>query len=274
MSGGPETGDPGRFTTVNMSLSSLVSLAYNLKRYEYSGPSWMDSERFDIVAKVPLGATKEQFRVMLQNLLADRFKLAIHREKKDMQVYELVVGKNGSKLKESEPDPAANDAATAGGPNAGTPPPPPPPPPPGIAGMPRFTTNKDGFPALPAGMAKGRGPMTMIGPNGRASSQGSGMSMDQIVTFLANQIAKPVTDATGLKGKYDFRLQWAVEMRGGMMPPPPGADANASLPSAPDDSGPTIYAAIQDQLGLKLEQKKGQIDLLVVDHAEKVPTEN
>ncbi len=283
INGGPESPDPGRFTTENMALSGLVTYAYNLKRYEYSGPSWMDGERFDILAKVPPGTTKEQFRVMLQNLLAERFKLAIHREKKDSQVYELVAAKNGPKLKESVDGPAPADAARAGGPDAGasgTPPPPPPPPPPG--GMPKISMDKEGFPVLPPGVGKGRGPMTMM-MNGRARSQGDGMSMDQIVTFIANQIGKPVTDGTGLKGKYDFRLMWAMESMGrggGMMPPPPpggrgeGGMGAAPIPRASEDSGPTFYSALQDQLGLKLEQKKGQIDILVVDRAEKVPTEN
>jgi uncharacterized protein (TIGR03435 family) len=242
----------------------------------------MDTERFDIVAKVPKGATKEQFRVMLQNLLRERFKLTIHREKKDSQIYELVAAKNGPKLKESVEEPAPADAAKNGGPDAGAPgapPPPPPPPPPG--GMPRITMDKEGFPVLPPGMGKGRGPMIIM-MNGKARAQGDGLSMEQIVTFLSNQIGKPVTDGTGLKGKYDLKLQWAPESmgRGGMMPPPPGAgrgmgaEGAGPVPSASEDSGPTFYAAIQDQLGLKLEQKKGQIDILVVDRAEKVPTEN
>jgi uncharacterized protein (TIGR03435 family) len=271
MTGGPETPDPGRWTTENFSLASLVTLAYNLKRYEYSGPSWMDTERFDIVAKVPLGATKEQFRVMLQNLLVERFKLTFHNEKKEMQVYELMVAKNGPKLKESVEEPPSAEAAKAGGPDAGAlgaPPPPPPPPPGGV--MPRITMDKEGFPVLPGGMA-GRGPMTIM-MNGRARTQAFRQSSQQIADMLSNQIGKPVTDATGLKGKYDFKLQWAADSMGRMPPPPPGAEGGA--PSPPEDSGPTIYAAIQDQLGLKLEQKKGQVEMLVVDHAEKVPTEN
>src|SRR6185369_276003 len=166
--GGPGTPDPGRYTTENMSLSNLISTAYDLKRYQYSGPSWLDGERFDIVAKVPEGATKEQFRVMLQNLLAERFKVAVHREKKEMQVYELLVAKGGLKIKESVEEPAETPP---GGPAAGSsgtaaPPPPPPPPPGGGGPMPRFELDKEGFPILPRSFA-GKGPM-MIMMNGRA----------------------------------------------------------------------------------------------------------
>ncbi len=88
--------------------------AYGVKTYQISGPAWLDTERFDIVAKVPQGATKDDVKLMLQNLLADRFKLTLHREKKDMPMYALLVAKNGPKLKESPPDdPNANDAAPA-----------------------------------------------------------------------------------------------------------------------------------------------------------------
>jgi uncharacterized protein (TIGR03435 family) len=272
--GGPGTGDPGRWTAENFSLANLIFAAYDLKRYQYSGQGWMEDTRFDVVVKVPEGATKEQFRVMLQNFLADRFKLAIHHEKKEMQVYELVIARTGLKLKESAPEPV--DATKAGAPGAGTPsapPPPPPPPPPGV--FQQASLDKEGFPILPAGILQpGRPPMTIM-EMGRARTLGIRLSMEQIVTFLSNQIAKPVTDATGLKGKYDLRLLWSREATGGMAPPPPpGAPGGAPVPAASEDTGPGIFAAIQDQLGLKLEQKKGQVDVLVVDRAERVPTEN
>src|SRR5258706_15278617 len=99
--GGPGTGDPTRFTASNFSLSNLITTAYDLRPYQLTAPSWVNSERFDVVAKVPEGATKEQFRAMLQNLLVERFKLVIHRETKELPVFELVVGKGGPKFKES-----------------------------------------------------------------------------------------------------------------------------------------------------------------------------
>src|ERR1017187_2245597 len=117
--GGPGSTDPGRLSCQNVSLSNFISTAYNLKRYQFAFPAWMDDARFDITAKAPAGATKEQLRSMEQNLLAERFKLVIHYEKKEMTVYELIVGKNGPKLKEAVPDPAAPpDSAPPSGPPA------------------------------------------------------------------------------------------------------------------------------------------------------------
>lgn len=261
-SGGPGTKDPTRVTYENFSLSNLVTEAYDIKRYQISGPSWLDSERFDVKAKVPEGATKEQYRLMLQNLLAERFKLTLHHDKKEMPMYELVVAKNGPKMKESVDDPAPKDD-----PAPASPPP---------SGPPKFTMDKDGYPVLPPGS----GPMTIM-MNGRARMQVSKMSMQDFAGRLSGQVSRPVTDATGLKGKYDFILSWAADGMGprgpgGLMPPPPPPpEGGVPMASTPDlDSGPTLFAAIQQQLGLKLEPKKGLVDILVIDHMEKVPTEN
>jgi uncharacterized protein (TIGR03435 family) len=109
--GGPRSADPGRWVGENLSISDLVHNAYNLKRHEYSGPSWMGDARFDIQAKVPAGATRDDVKLMLQGMLEERFHLQFHRETKEMAGFELVVAKNGPKLKESEPQqPAAAGA--------------------------------------------------------------------------------------------------------------------------------------------------------------------
>src|SRR5882724_6411524 len=99
--GGPGTPDPGLWKCQNLSLSNMVTNAYNLKYYEITAPAWMNEVRFDITAKIPEGTTKEQFLLMRQNLLDERFKLMFHREKKEVPGYELVVAKNGPKLKEA-----------------------------------------------------------------------------------------------------------------------------------------------------------------------------
>jgi uncharacterized protein (TIGR03435 family) len=255
--GGPGSKDPGRWTVQNMSLSNLVTMAYNLKRYEYSGPSWLDAERFDITAKVPEGATREQFRQMIQNMLRERFGLQVHREKKELQGYDLVVAKNGPKLSESVPEPPQPEGTGRGTASM-----------PGPPGPPRL--DKDGFPELPPG----RGSM-MIMMNGRARSRQHESTSEQIANMLANQLSKPVTDATGLKGKYDFTLTWSTGNGMRAVPPPPGGGPESPLANMPDtDSGPTIFGAVQEQLGLKLESKKVTIELVVVDHIEKIPTEN
>jgi uncharacterized protein (TIGR03435 family) len=267
--GGPGTSDPERVSYRRMSLSELAIDAYAIKRFQLSGPSWLDSERFDIVAKAPPGATKEQVRLMLQNLLAERFKLTTHWEKKELPKYSLVVAKNGSKLKESAEDPVPKDGAAA----------PDPPPPP--AGPQKLTMGKDGFPILPPGASAGPGPMIVM-MNGRARMQVSKESMHDFAVTLSNQLSRQVVDETALRGKYDFILYWAPESGGPMAPPPPppgvapgGPTGAGPMPGSADgETFPDLFVAIQQQLGLRLEAKRGPVDILVIDHAEKAPAEN
>lgn len=254
--GGPGSTDPGRLSCQNVSLSNFISTAYNLKRYQFAFPAWMDDARFDITAKAPAGATKEQLRSMEQNLLAERFKLVIHYEKKEMTVYELIVGKNGPKLKEAVPDPAAPaDSAPPSGPPA--------------IGTLKF--DGDGFPILPLRS----GSMRMTVMNDRMRMQASDQTMEQFASMLSGQLGKPVTDATGIKGKYDITLTCSPEGMGSMrMIPAPVSDGGDAMAAPQTDGAPTVFEAVQQQLGLKLEQKKGSVDILIVDHVEKVPTEN
>lgn len=291
MRGGPGTNDPGQISYSNVSLKNVLMAAYGVRVYQIQGPNWLDSERFDIAAKIPQGATKEEFKVMLQNLLAERFKLTLHRETKDLPMYALLVGKNGPKMKESVDDPAPGDggAQPAGGPSSAAPP-----PPPGGGGgggmagggsggaSGHVTVGRDGMPQLPRGASRG-GLMTTAS-NGRFRMIGNRQPMAGLVDMLANQLSRPVVDLTELKGNYDFTLDFAPDegqrMMGpmGAMPPVahmpegggPGPGANASDPQA----GPSIFTAVQEQLGLKLEPRKGPVDLLVIDRVEKTPTEN
>ena len=275
MNGGPGTRDPGQITITNMSIKDLMTSAYNVKSYQVTGPDWMDSQRFDIVAKVPVGATKDDTNVMMQNLLQERFGLKLHHETKDMAMYALVIGKNGPKLKESEEDPPPADGATAGpgGPDAL---------PPGPMALPKI--GKDGMPELPAGMRR-QGIMMMM-MNGKMRMVATKAPIARLVDTLARQYDRPVTDQTGLTKKYDFTLDFAPEtsMMKGLPAPPPGGGM-AGPPGGGDGAGmhgdaPTggevasLAVAIQEQLGLKLESKKGPVDLLVVDHLERTPTEN
>jgi uncharacterized protein (TIGR03435 family) len=256
--GGPGTTDPGRLSCQNTSLSNLVTNAYNLKRYQIgtsSFPAWMDNARFDVTAKIPAGATREEVRLMEQNLLAERFKLAVHFEKKEMQVFELTIGKNGPKLKESEAPPEQPVEAAPAMPMT-----------PG-----KMQRDKDGFTVLP----RRSGMMGFSSINGRVRIQATDQTMEQFATMLSNQMAKPVTDATGLKGKYDITLTCSAESMGIMAVRMGSAPPDAPAPPAPDaEPAPTLMEAVQQQLGLKLEQKKGTVDVVMVDHAEKTPIEN
>ena len=224
--GGPGTADPELLTCRYYSLSNLVMMAYNLRAFQFSGPGWMDTERYDLRTKIPSGATMEQFRLMQQNLLAERFRLQFHYEKKEMQAYDLIVVKKNPNLKES---PEAS--ASAANEQAWHPP-----------------------------MA---GPPVRL----RAAHRGLEESMTTLARFVSDVLGMPITDATGLKGRYDFTLTWMAEPRRFLAEPPAAV--------APDDDpGLTIEGALKDQLGLGLKKKKEEVDVLVIDHAEKAPTEN
>jgi uncharacterized protein (TIGR03435 family) len=266
--GGPGTKDPGRIDYPNTSLKSLLMLAYEVKNYQITGPSWLDTERFDINATMPPETTKEQFHVMLQNLLAERFKLAIHRETKELPMYALVVNKGGPKMKESEPVAATNEADAA------------PRPPAPLSGPPKI--GPDGFPILPAPMGGRAGLFTMMMP-GRARLIGQQQTMLDLANQLTGQLGRPVTDATGLTAKYDFTVTFSPEGLNGPMGPmgpmpvrvavagPSGAES-VYVPDG--EAAPNLFGALQGQLGLKLEPKKGDVEMIVVDRIEKTPTEN
>ncbi len=287
LQGGPGSGDPGRVTYTFSTIRDLMVDAYSVKRYQVSGgPNWLDSERFDIVAKVPEGATKEQVKVMLQNLLAERFKLTLHRETKELPMYALVVGAKGPKLKDStatdtppasDPQPKEGGRGEAGAQAAASPPP----LPPSLRGM---KIGPDGYPETPPMAAGHAGNFMMMTPNG-ACLLSSGQTMDGLATQLSSRFDRPVIDQTGLKGKYDLKLRYDPSSmpggRGGPVrmikdgpgPGPAGGDpANRVAPDG--DPPPGIFNALQEQLGLKLEARKGPVDLLVIDRVQKTPTEN
>ena len=238
----PTPRDPGRFMRRDTPLATLIMTAYHLNGFEFSGPSWLTSARFDITAKVPEGATQAQQMAMLQNLLAERFGLQVHREKREMPAYDLVIAKGGVKFKEYVPPPPPKD---------GEPPPAPS----------KFALDEDGYPvAHPGG-----GWLSM---NGKWALHDD-ITIERFARILSGQLQRPVHDATGLTGMYDLAMRW-VE---GVGAPSAGTeDAAAAAPSG--NGGPGLFAALQAQLGLKLESKKGVVEVLVVDRCQRMPTEN
>ncbi len=243
--GGPDTNEAGRWTCENMSLQDLILMAHELQPFQLSGPSWLNQARFNILARIPAAATKPELRQMLQTLLVERFRLKFHRERKEGAGYDLVVAKNGPKLTVSKPrDPDAPAPKIAGG----------------------LKTGADGLPELPPGV-----PM-MVSSAGKVRRQAVGDTMQDLAGLLARRVGRPVTDATGLKGRYDFTLTWSSRADAGAMPPISHGGPGSYSP--PPDDYPTLMNAIQEQLGLKLEPKKGQVEMLVIDGVEKVPTEN
>jgi uncharacterized protein (TIGR03435 family) len=238
VSGGPGSSDPGRIDYQNITLGSLVQGAYNLPFYRLSAPAWFNTERYDINATIPGGSTEEQFRQMLQNLLAGRFKLAAHREAKEIPVYQLTVAKGGPKFKawSAEDERKLAEAAADRAPRSVRP-------------------DADGYPVLPAGQA-----FSML--NGHARFRGERELMPNFAEVMSGMgMDRPILDATGLKGQYGFTLSWVFRI--------PGAPAPADIDTAPD-----LFAALQEQLGLKLEPARAPMELLVVDHAEKTPVQN
>lgn len=228
---------PDGFSATNASLQMLICLALDLNNNQLSGiPGWAKSARYDIEAKVDpseVSALKDlsfaQKRKMVEKLLEDRFGLKLRPETKKMPVYALVVGKSGSRLKETNPGETYPD---------------------GLKGP-------DG---------KGGAGMMRMGPDGLT---GQGVPISNLVRALSNMVGRTVIDRTGLTGKYDFTL--SVHDFGMMAPPPQkmdGGPPGQGAETTNEDSGPSIFTAIQDQLGLKLESEKAPLAVYVVEQVE------
>ncbi|MBZ5601510.1 MAG: TIGR03435 family protein [Acidobacteriia bacterium] len=185
-----------RVVATNVTAKTLIEIAYDVRKPQVSGgPNWLDSEGFDIEAKSARSLSGPQMRLMLQSLLADRFKLTLHRETREQPVYDLVVAKGGPKLKAADPKEAG-------------------------------------------ALRVGKGQVT-----------GMKAPMSWLAQFLSGEaLDRLVIDQTGLGGEYDFTLQWTP-------------DASADSPS--------IFTAVQEQLGLQLRAEKGPVEVLVVDRLEK-----
>jgi bla regulator protein BlaR1 len=245
----------GRFSATNVTVKQLIWFAYGLRGdYLLQGlPGWADSDHYDVVAtpekeepgKMDQEEAQKAMRIRLQNLLAERFGLKVHPETKELPVYVLVVAKGGPKLVESK------------------------------EGAPDLVQPYDGR----GGLAPGAGVRTKEGGRaggGRPSVMRAGRGMftaqEASITALAEQlsmtIGRKVIDHTGLTGKYDIQLHWTPDPaeQGPKGPVDPGAEP-------PAENGPSLFTAIQEQLGLKLDSQKGPVEVYVIDHIEK-PTEN
>jgi uncharacterized protein (TIGR03435 family) len=197
----------GVVTLANATLSDCLKFAYSLTTdQQIAGPDWINQKmvRFEVTGKAPADTPDGQLMLMLQALLKERFQLAMHTEPREIQHYELVIGKNGPKLKESMVN--ALDAT-------------------GAARLDGIKSNR--------------------------------MTMNKLASLLSRMTRISVIDKTGLTGYYQFDLKYADERQ-----------------PVENQVGPSVFTAVQEQLGLKLESKKSPVDVLVIDHAEKVPLEN
>jgi uncharacterized protein (TIGR03435 family) len=224
----PVTAAGDRFTTTAANLIFVLQYAYQRSdgaKLRYSDiigvPEWANSDAFDIEAKAegaPL--SQDQMRLMVRSLLADRFKLKAHIEKRELPVYELVVVKSGPKLKPAD-------------------------------------LQSDGKRQL-IGMPSPSGSLTLKMTNTRTS-------LSNLSSMLQSYAGRPIIDKTGLDGQFDVSLQFTPETL--------SAAPAAGNPSPPDPSGASLFTAVQEQLGLKLEPAKGQVEVLQIDSVER-PSEN
>lgn len=216
---GPAKGDPdpvvsiagGNLTMRNVTLKDMLGVAYGLKDHQLAGPGWLGSDRFDVAAK-SAAATGDQVRLMLQGLLAERFKLETHRETRDLAVAEMVAGKNGARLSKAKPE----------------------------------------------------GPAAIGIDNGRMTF--ANYSMARLAGYLSRSAPQPVVDATNIDGFYDFSVRVLDTPSDNL------GDVKRAIGMATRDG--SLTRMVVEELGLRLETRKGPVEVLVVDRAERSPIEN
>lgn len=236
-----QPGPGGGIRITNMSLKDMIMIAWRVQPFQMSGgPAWIDSARYDIVAKPEAKISQSEIPAMLQSLLADRFQVRLRSETKEMPVYALVLarkdGKPGPDLMESKEgdcqkfDPAQPPARPE--------------------------------PAAPPPRYCGR---LMMGPNRITAIA---VPLSSLIPTLSRMLGRQVVDQTGLKGNFDLNVTWTPDETQAFPPRPPGEN------SAPSDSAaPSFFTAFQERLGLKFESKKGPVEIIVVENAER-PSEN
>lgn len=222
--------DPSIVRYRNLTLRDAIRGAYQVRDFQIVGPDWLGSARFEIDARLPPGVNSDQIPEMLQTLLEERFGLAFRRDPKEMQVYALLAGKDGPKLKPAEAK--ADSVPTAMG--------------------------TDGKPRAAVMFGGSASSVTVTAP---------ASSVLTLVGVVSRFTARPVVDETGIEGLHDFRLTFAPEVTTSL-PPGPGENAGAALEPAP-----SLADAVK-QYGLRLESRKSKIDMFVVTHIARTPTEN
>jgi uncharacterized protein (TIGR03435 family) len=236
--GGPGSKDPTQFTFVRARLGTLLRRAYSIKPFQLIAPAGLPDAYFDVHARVPPGTSEPEFEEMLRTLLVERFGLKAHQETRDMSGYELSVAAGGPRLKPAE--------ATAE-----------PPPPDVPVGRLPLIRDRGGEMQLPPG----RNALLVLRlSDGRFRQSGRMQSMADIVEMCTRELGRPVVDRTGLSGVYDFNIDF-------MRPPDEPTDSQT-------DADVPFLTAIQAQLGLRFTAKKIPATVVIVDHINKIPTDN
>jgi uncharacterized protein (TIGR03435 family) len=271
--------DATRATYTYTQLDQLIAIAYKMRLYQISGPPWLSQERFDIVATIPEGATKDDVPAMLQALLTERFKLVAHHAQEEHKVLGLVVGKSGPKMKESTTVPQAFD------PNSP------------LAPGERQVDDADGPMRIKMGTdatitanmgARGtiiekidRQSMTFDIKSDAVTMNGFADLLSTLLMQVGGANSRQVIDMTGLKGYYAIDVEISIadlmamaRTTGMAMPANPSNAGGNTVPEASDPGGGSSVFESVSQMGLKLEDSKATVDRLVIDHIEKTPTEN
>ncbi len=251
LTGGPGTSEPERISYSGLTLTHLITIGYDIFEDQLSGPEWMNTEKYAVEAKLPAGTNREQFHEMLRNLLTERFGLLLRHETKNTAVYELVVAKGGPKMQR-----AAVSVSAPGGL----------PVPQSLSDAP--ITDKNGCPVRAVGLHGYTIDRNHPVPCGTFRNVSTLDLAQYLEHFVGSELFGPltarvhVTDETNLEGKFDFTLHW---------------DFNPKLPrsvAAEPDLGPTIFEALEKELGLKLQKVILSLEFLVVERANRVPTSN
>jgi uncharacterized protein (TIGR03435 family) len=273
------TMDGGRVDYACIPLPNLIAYAFGIPQNRVAGPDWMADQRFDIVAKLPQGAPEALVPEMFQTLLADRFKLTIHRENKEQPVYALVVAKGGLKLKEALL--AADAPAPEADPNA------PPCPPqnfncaPSVANLGGMQTRSTPLSPTTRRISNSRigtALFTRVRP-GEQRLEALNTTLEGLADLLTmvGGTGQPVMDMTGVKGRYQVVLEISIVDFAADLLSRAQVQADGIAPGPPDPTANPIVAALQEALknvGLQLEPRKGPVETIVVDHLEKNPTAN
>ncbi len=252
VSGGPGTNSPGTITWSSVSLDQLLVTAYAVRVDKIANPEILVRSAFDVIAKLPPGATKEQVPAMLRKVLEERFHLATHFESRDGAVYLMSVAKSGSKLKTTDENAKPPESRTMGA----------------------LQVDKAFFPVV----APGEG--ATLNFRGSVHLTARAVTASKLADLLTPGAGRPVVDKTGLTGLFDVRLSFVPVQGtpGGMPPPPPppgGAPGEPSSGSPGQTDGPPgIFTLLQQELGLRLDPGKAPVKFVVIDHVDKVPVPN
>jgi len=230
--------DRAMVTYTNITVKDCIRAAYRVRDFQIAGPEWISHARYEISAKLPAGASPDQIPEMLQNLLAERFRLTLARATKEQSVYALLVGKDGPKLK---PSAAPTNAKSS---NSKSP----------------TALGPDGKPRPIMMFRFSPSAVTVTAPSATLAAYAE---------LLSRFTLRPVLDMTGIEGSYELNLTFLPEAARGVPAAVPGSDNAAASP----EPAPSLSDAVK-QYGLRIEPRRAPVEMLSVTHAERNPTEN